>query len=454
MSRNRLPIHRGRVLRSLAAAACVHFSVFLLVPTALADGPVSLNDIAEMRKNRVPLSKIMRELRERGRAFEIDAASRDQLLQQGLSGRAIAVIEKNSAYNAAAALEGGFDAPGAGVAGAGVAGAGVAGPGPGVGNGGAEGGAMQPGGGALGVPPGGGLGAAPAQDGGFKPDAADLAQYEQMEKIIKRTMEITGLGLVATDNNHIRIIANPQLGQRFAPDVRRIEGIIKQQFPQPLASGVDKRHANVAIFPIRSEYEKWIKAYLRAVEEAGGTWEKNAEELAVKASSVHFPGLYNICLEGMPEEAARRSVAYSVGYLYMGQLTRYKTFDALQTGFGNITEVMLFRTPSVMVKSGYVDRQIGGGGNPWADAVRAQFQAGRIQSIDQVTTYSTDFMEMPHYAEAWSLTTLLATNAKQFAELVMALRNGGEGLNSVLQTYKLEQQAMLKAWFQFAQRMR
>jgi hypothetical protein len=159
----------------------------------------------------------------------------------------------------------------------------------------------------------------------------------------------------------------------------------------------------------------------------------------LRAPSFFLPGTYSICLEGMPLEHSRRRVAFAVGYHYMRQLTNQKAPDALATGFGDLAEVLMFAWPSIMVKSGYTDRDLGDQPVSWAQLLQQRFAQGRIPTLEALLSYSTNFMEHPHYAEAWSFVSWLATDPQKLADLTVQVRSGGTAQEEIQKLYDVDE---------------
>ena len=116
----------------------------------------------------------------------------------------------------------------------------------------------------------------------------------------------------------------------------------------------------------------------------------------------------------------------------------------------------MFEQPSIMVTSGYVDptRQLAGGGLSWADMVRQKFAQRPIRSIQDVLAYSTETMEVPQYADAWSFTSALTSAPDIFAALVLEMRNGEEAWPAIQKLYDVDAETALVKWHTFAQDQR
>jgi hypothetical protein len=372
--------------------------------------PMSIEEVEAQRQKRVALMTVFRAIKTRGRTFDLDEATQERLKEAGFTDRLITALESIEKVGGSTAPD---DAT-----------------------------ATEP--------------AAPDEKkpAGLKIEAQDEARLATYERVVKTTIQECGLRLATADSDHTRLIGmGPVIGP-FLGDVKKLEAILDKKFPEPIASGVDRRGSNIAIFANKSEYAAWTRTLLKVCPEQGIQVDgQNLLETALNAGSFHLGCVYSMCLESMAPEEARRKVAFCVGFQTMMQLTRKKAPDALQTGFGNITEVLMFGSPSVTVWSAYSGGQQGAGpGGGWAQVVRNRFAQRQINSVLQVLGYTVDAMEPPQYAESWSLATLLASAPDRFGKLVLALRGGEEALGSIQKIYEQDEPTLLKTWFQFAAR--
>jgi hypothetical protein len=297
----------------------------------------------------------------------------------------------------------------------------------------------------------------PAAGANPAPDAPPLQLEPEMDALfarihdqVTRTMKDCGLKIERHPSKHITLVASKKIGNKFIKGVSTLEGKLKDRFPEPIASGVDRRAANIALLETRPEYEYWVKSMFKVLRQDGVRFEDVAEgdieQRMLKSSSFFLQGVFSMCLEEMTDEQQGRSVAYAVGFQYLRQLARYKAPDAFPCGFGNITEVMVFGTPTEMVTSGYMERRLGQAPDPWATIVRGLFAQGKVRSVQNVLAYSTDSMELPEYATCWSFASVLATNPKKFAELVVALRSGDNAWEEISRIYDVKEAKFVATW--------
>jgi len=417
-----------RAARFLLLALSVAALWPALQAAAAEDGPLSLDDIRDMRRQRMTVKKIADAIEARGLDFTVDDDAAKKLRSFGFSGKLIGELKEKYGEGK------GIVQPGGGVE---------------------EGGEAKPDEedqkGAKGVKgvkgAKGAKGAAKAQGKARVLDAQTEADYAAFAERIDKIVKQSGTPVKPHKAKHTTIIANPRIAGMFMPDVNRVETLIKGRFPEPLATGVDTRANNIALLETRYEYEAWIKAMFKVYQDEGFMFGgMDPLGTALKTNAIFIHGIFSVCLEGRQPDDARRAVAFAVGYQYFRQLAGEKSPDALQVGFGNITEAMMFREPGTMVLSGYTDRQVGGAPIRWADVVRQQFAQNQIGSVANALAYSTETMQMPQYAESWSLTSLLATEPSNFAELVTKLGEGAPAADAIKDVYGVTDEQALTQW--------
>ena len=167
---------------------------------------------------------------------------------------------------------------------------------------------------------------------------------------------------------------------------------------------------------------------------------------ALRTDRFLIEGMFTCCLEKMTPVEARHAVAYAVGYHYIERITEGKVPVALLTGFGNVAEVMLLGNPTMMLNAGYTERDLGRGGNPWALIVIQRFAANMVPAMADVLAYDASAMQLPQYAECWSLATLLSSDAKKFSSLAAALRDGQPALEAIEKIYGLPADKLHARW--------
>jgi len=392
-------VDRQGELRRFAATWCLVACLGAAVAAAEEGPPFSLDAIAELRSQKVTTLVILRDVRTRGRAFEIDAAARGRLEELGFTKRQIELIEKVERHEAAA---GPADGP-----------AGEQAPGP----------------------------------GRIEQSPEDVARLERIDRIVTRAAELAG-GFTVIETASARILLGPGVPQALADDVRRLEAAVARQFPGPLAQSVDRRGVAVAVVDGESEYAKWIAAVEKAHEESGIGFEAGEmtfAEQARRAPAIYMDGITSVQATADAEHV-RRTLVHAVGFHAFGQLTRGRCGDALQSGFANVAEAMVFNSPGTTVKGGYAGREIGAAATTWPQLVKQRFADGSAGSVGQVLAGTFGVMEMPQYAECWSFTSVLCMKPAAFNDLILELREGAAPLSAIEKVYAADEAALGQGW--------
>lgn len=389
----------SRLGNSLCTGAVLAAGIWWLALAAGVAGakpPLSLDDITAMRADQTTTLVVIRELRSRGRAFELDAAAREKLAVLGFTTQQVEVVGKTKRGDVAAA-----DALAAK-----------------------------------------GKAAGPA----IQQSPEDIARLERLERVVKRAVELTR-GVTVIDTDHARLVLGPGVPPALADDARKLEGLVARRFPGPLADGVDKRGVNVAVFAGESEYAEWIAALEKALEENGVRFAEGTAfaDQARRSPAVYLDGLTTMRMVRTPEDA-RRTVAHSIGFHSLAQLSRNHCGDGLKSGFANVTETMLFGSPATMVKGGYADREVGVAAASWPQTVKQRFAAGTASTLAQVLDASFEVMEFPQYAECWSFASVLCMKPEEFSRLVLVLREGGQPQASLTNVYKADAATLTEGW--------
>jgi len=408
------PVIISSVLLGLAAAT---FTLAAAEPPAQS-GPITLDDIRALRRERQNFKQIMDQIQQRRLGFVVDEPTERKLRTMGFTLKMVAQLKgMQAAADVPVAAAG--DQPGA------AAGAGPARP---------EEPADKP------------VGARRVLTPAAEQEYADTAER------VKKIVALSNSAVQRHVTPHITLLANPKIAAQALPILEQVQKLIAARFPEPIAGGVDYRGSNIALLESRYEYENWMKALVKVHQESGLKFQsQDPLKAMLQSDSVFVQGLFSVNLQGMDAEAIRRRLAFSVGFQYMEQLTGNHAPAALRTGFGNLTEVMMFREPTVTVLSGYTDRRLGAQRASWVDLVRQKFAANKVASVANTLVYTTGTMTLDQYAEAWSLTEFLATAPQNFAELVVELEKGTDAATAIENIYGLKDDALLKRWTQFVQ---
>lgn len=383
------------MLQRLAAVVITALVAAQFTDAARAEAPLTLEEVATLRERKQNPGQIIRAAKERGRCFAIDEASRNRLKELGFTPTAIAALAKSKEVAPPAAPD----------------------PAPAGGDGDV-------------VPP-------------------DDPEVAQIDRIVREAVANAGVQLAAWEGQRCRVFGGPGVPPEFVADARQLEAAVTAAFPRAFVAGIDKRAVNVVIVATRSEFGPLLEAVAKAGENNGVRYAnedgRTLAQVGAGKPALYLRGLTTMCLEGCMPDHARRTVAHSIGYHALEHVGRQRAGDALANGFGNITEAMLFKTPGTTVAGGYADREVGGGGG-WPEMVRQRFAEQRIQGLERTLAGSFASMEMPDYAEAWSLTDLLCTAPDKFAAAVAAMRGGTEPRQAIVEAYGLGEEAIVGKW--------
>lgn len=356
--------------------------------------PLSLDAIAALRADRTAPPAILTRLRSAGRSFELDEAARRRLGELGFSPRQVEAVGKAKLVEHAPGVE----------------------PGP------------------------------AAAPGAVERTPADEAVLQRHEAVVKRAVELAP-GMTIVDAGHCRLVLGAGVPPLIVEDTRKLEGLVGRSFPPAFLAAVDRRGVNVAVCSGESEYAAWIKALATALEEAGyqiDAGDMSFVDRARRSPSISVDGITSLRLAGRPPEESRRNVAHAFGFHALKQLTRGGCGDALQGGFANVTETMLFGSPATTVNGGYAEREVGGGA--WQQEVRTRQATGRASGIPELLTGSFEVMEFPQYAECWSFVSLLCSRPDKFLSLVNELRAGAAPLAGVTKAYEADAVSLANGW--------
>jgi hypothetical protein len=86
--------------------------------------------------------------------------------------------------------------------------------------------------------------------------------------------------------------------------------------------------------------------------------------------------------------------------------------------------------------------------------VAQRFIQNKVPAVQDVLEYKTSVMQLPQYTECWNFTSLLASGAKEFSSLVLAIQRGEPALASIEKIYGLAADKLHARWRQFAMNSR
>ncbi|MFI4860666.1 MAG: hypothetical protein ACIAXF_08305 [Phycisphaerales bacterium JB063] len=303
------------------------------------------------------------------------------------------------------------------------------------------------------------------QDAEFPVGYRDNAGTHEGEKRrIERAIADAALGYERLELGRVTLYCSPQRARELGELLVLTERAVIERFPDSITNAIDPRSAHIVVVDGDSEWARWLAAFQASYAQDGITFPANPEG-DFKARMANSPGYTTGILSAVRgdlmenREALHRSVTYHLGHLMMNRASRPDGFfesaphDALVTGFGNLVETMAMGSPSVMVYSyTYEDRGLDGP-SAWPDMVRERFREGKIDDVTSVWNFSTDTMQPGHYAEAWSMVSLLCEAEDKFAQAVLQVqRDEGAMAEAVRGAYEIEDARLLAGWRQWAGR--
>ncbi|MEM9416438.1 MAG: hypothetical protein AAGA29_13330 [Planctomycetota bacterium] len=283
------------------------------------------------------------------------------------------------------------------------------------------------------------------------------------EKVrIERAIAAAQLGYERIELGRVTLYCSARRARELGELLMQTERAVLDRFPPSITNAIDPRSAHIVVIDGDSEWANWLNAFQASYEQDGITFPINGDgdfKTRMADSPGYTTGIVAATRGDKTEnrEALHRQVTYDLGHLMMAGASRPDGFfehpphDALVTGFGNLVETMAMGSPSVMVYS-YTERDLGGA-NAWPQMVREQFRTDKITNVTSVWNYSTDTMKPEHYAEGWSMVSLLSEAEDKFARAVLGVQRGeGSMAESVRGAYELEDARLLAGWRQWAGR--
>lgn len=283
----------------------------------------------------------------------------------------------------------------------------------------------------------------------FGPRKSD-GWHDKQLSMVKEMVAASGLDLKQAPTQSFTIWATKDTAIMHANEVAKLEKILDKTFGGvfKLKECLDKRSASLVLINDDYSYKKFIEAMFDVYQKNGITFDGNdPKTMALKASAFSTGTLSIVNLTKVPiGPRSKTIVIYQAGSMMMKQLTESKSTDAMDCGFGNVCEVLMYGQPSTTSQS-YEMRDVAQG-NAWLDEIRKNINEGKLSKPGQViNTHSTVNMEFRQYVECWSLIQLLTSAPDKFEEFVRAVRDGKDPFATILELYKVEdEKELMKKW--------
>ncbi|MEM6505683.1 MAG: hypothetical protein AAF711_09465 [Planctomycetota bacterium] len=308
------------------------------------------------------------------------------------------------------------------------------------------------------------LDAEPAEDnaaGGDVVDADELKVgfpdpdhwHNAEQKRIERAMKNAGLGYKRIELTRATLYCNDARARKLVPILKKLEADLIKRFPQTISSASAPKSAHIIIVDGESEWGNWVDALMDSYAKDGMNFRFGNEEdpraHLKRGNGFLLPACANAKVGTRSDENVARFATYSLGHLMMARAGGKDQPKGLTTGFGDLAEEMAMRTPSVMIYS-YEERDLKQDGG-WKQVVKNLFKEKKINNVTAPWGYTTDTMKPEHYAECWSLVSMLSQAPDKFAEAVKIVREQGKPMNVALNdVYGMEDRRLLETWYKYA----
>lgn len=273
------------------------------------------------------------------------------------------------------------------------------------------------------------------------------------QKRIERAMKNAGLGYKRIELTRATLYCNDARARKLVPILKKLEADLIKRFPQTISNASAPKSAHIIIVDGESEWGNWVDALMDSYAKDGMNFRFGNEEdpraHLKRGNGFLLPACANAKVGTRSDENVARFATYSLGHLMMARAGGKDQPKGLTTGFGDLAEEMAMRTPSVMIYS-YEERDLKQDGG-WKQVVKNLFKEKKINNVTAPWGYTTDTMKPEHYAECWSLVSMLSQAPDKFAEAVKIVREQGKPMNVALNdVYGMEDRRLLETWYKYA----
>jgi hypothetical protein len=406
--------HAGVWIVLMAAA------VLATVLPAVGQDQLTMKDISQLRRERVPHERIVGRAEERGIDFEVTTAVRTQLRRLGFSAQQVDALKECYGPRPPRIIDDNPnnpdkpDKPGKEV---------------------------QP------------DAAGPVVAGeGLRLTDGDRDRTLRQIRMITKT---SGAEIEPVETQHVTLWAAKDVQAVFLADIKKLESYFHSKCKEPLRSGLDKRVCHVVLIKRRYEFEKWVNAMFVVMAKDFENPDNPGAADELKAQILKAGGFYGnrfvlFCMEGDRLDLLHRSVAAGIGFMYFQLLAEYEHDwpGPLSNGFANGTECVIAGSPTVIISGSryHQDRALGQDPRAWMHLVQQRIVAKQVTPVGQLLKMDTTNMLLPHYAEAWTLTALLARQPAKFAALILELREDKNILKAIEQVYGWDEKQLTAEW--------
>lgn len=283
------------------------------------------------------------------------------------------------------------------------------------------------------------------------PDHWHAAEQNRIERAIKDA----GLAYKRIELSRVTLYSSDARARKLAPILKKLEGTLIKRFPASIASASSPKSTHIVIVDGESEWRNWVDALLDSYEKDGMKFsfgpDADAKTQLKQGSGFLLPACACAKVGTRSDENVARFATYSLGHLMMARAGGKGQPVGLKTGFGDLAEEIAMGTPSVMIYS-YEKRDLKQEGG-WKDVVKRQFKEKKITNAASPWGYVTSTMQPEHYAECWSMVSMLSSAPDKFAKAVQAVREDETVMNAAVnEVYGVDNKKLLEAWYKHANR--
>ncbi|MCE5266464.1 MAG: hypothetical protein LLG00_01070 [Planctomycetaceae bacterium] len=279
---------------------------------------------------------------------------------------------------------------------------------------------------------------------------SDERRNQSLEEI-KKIAAKSKADIEPIQSQHVTLWAAKDHHRTYLPDIEKLEKFFHTRCAEPIRSGLDKRSAHIVLLKDRAEFEAWC----RAIFDLSPQRFPNASfrEEAIKRPAIYTPDMAWVSLEDKSADQAHHDAVAGVGIMYFSQLAKPGpfVFGPLQTGFVNWAEATVFGSPAEMFHAiVYRSSNPAEDGRNWGLLVRQRLMSHKATPLGELLQMDSSNMWHPHYAEAWTLVELLASQPVKFGKLLLALRKTKSELAAINEVYGWDEKRLTKEWRGYA----
>jgi hypothetical protein len=284
----------------------------------------------------------------------------------------------------------------------------------------------------------------------------DDAWHDDFSRRVDRLIKSADIGAQRRAADRVTLISSEKTARVYGRVVSETLRLIHERFGPPLSDALDPRSAYVVLLDSDEDYEKWLavlfgddEAYRKFKSEPREDGRQDPLKLATGATTYFTPTICTTNVDAFRgRESVGRRLAYQIGYMAYTQATEGRGSRAVQLGFANVAEALLFHEPSIRTYA-YEKAERGRNPDSWAATVRLHARAGKLSSIHAVLDDKPATMSGIEYQQAWSLTDFLSRDKAAFGKLIEATREGREQAEAIGRLYARDSVDAERRWRQF-----